>query len=48
MILARPTSEDPAMPQNPIQFQRGMPLSEFLEHYGTEAQCEAALEQECS
>ena len=33
------------MPQNPIQFQRGMPLSEFLEHYGTEAQCEVALEQ---
>jgi len=31
------------MPQNPIQFQHGMSLSEFVEQYGTEAQCEAAL-----
>jgi hypothetical protein len=28
-----------------IQFQPGMTLSQFLELYGTEEQCEAALEQ---
>jgi transposase-like protein len=33
------------MPQNPIQFQHGMSLNEFLTLYGTEAQCEAALQQ---
>ena len=33
------------MPQNPIQFQHGMSLNEFIEHYGTEALCEQALEQ---
>jgi transposase-like protein len=32
------------MPQNQIQFQHGMSLSEFIEQYGTEAKCEAALE----
>lgn len=32
------------MPQNPIQFQPGMSLSEFIATYGTEAKCEAALE----
>lgn len=32
------------MPQNPIQFQHGMSLSEFIEKFGTEAKCEAALE----
>lgn len=31
------------MPLNPIQFQRGVPLSEFLEDFGTEQQCEQAL-----
>jgi len=31
------------MPQNPIQFQHGMSLSQFIAHYGTEAKCEAAL-----
>jgi hypothetical protein len=31
------------MAQNPIQFQQGMSLSMFVEQYGTEAQCEAAL-----
>ena len=31
------------MPQNPIQFQPGMSLSEFIAIYGTEAKCEAAL-----
>jgi predicted RNA-binding Zn-ribbon protein involved in translation (DUF1610 family) len=30
---------------NRIQFQSGMSLSQFLELYGTEEQCEAALEQ---
>ena len=33
------------MPMNRIQFQPGMSLSQFLELYGTEEQCEAALEQ---
>lgn len=28
---------------NPIQFQKGLSLSEFISRYGTEAQCEAAL-----
>ena len=35
----------PSMPMNRIQFQGGMSLSQFLELYGTEEQCEAALEQ---
>jgi hypothetical protein len=33
------------MAMNPIQFQPGMSLSELFEHYGTEPQCEQALEQ---
>jgi len=33
------------MPQNPIQFQPGMSLREFLDQFGTEPQCEAALRQ---
>ena len=33
------------MPQNQIQFQPGMSLSELIERYGSEAQCEQALEQ---
>ena len=32
------------MAMNRIQFQPGMSLSEFMQRYGTEAQCEAALE----
>lgn len=32
-----------AMAINPIQFQKGLSLSDFLARYGTEAQCEAAL-----
>jgi transposase-like protein len=31
------------MPQNAIQFQPGMSLSTFIEQYGTEEACEAAL-----
>ena len=31
------------MPQNAIQFQCGMSLSAFIEQYGTEEACEAAL-----
>lgn len=31
------------MPKNEVQFQRGMSLHEFLQHYGTEVQCEKAL-----
>ncbi len=33
------------MAMNSIQFQPGMSLSEFFEQYGTERQCERALEQ---
>jgi transposase-like protein len=33
------------MPQNKIQFQPGMPLSELMERFGTETQCETALER---
>jgi ribosomal protein L37AE/L43A len=33
------------MPQNQIQFQHGMSLSELIARYGTEALCEKALEQ---
>jgi ribosomal protein L37AE/L43A len=33
------------MAMNTIQFQPGMSLSELFEQYGTEAQCEQALEQ---
>ncbi len=33
------------MPQNRIQFQHGMSLSEFIDTFGTEAKCEAALER---
>jgi hypothetical protein len=33
------------MPRNPIQFQPGMSLNELIERFGTEGQCEQALEQ---
>jgi hypothetical protein len=33
------------MAMNQIQFQPGMSLTELFEHYGTERQCEQALEQ---
>jgi len=33
------------MAQNRIQFQQGLSLPAFMARYGTEAQCEAALEQ---
>jgi hypothetical protein len=33
------------MPMNRIQFQHGMSLPEFINCYGTETQCEAALAQ---
>ena len=33
------------MPINPIQFQRGLSLPEFFARYGSEEQCEAALER---
>jgi len=32
------------MAQNSVQFQQGLSIFEFLEHYGTEEQCRAALE----
>ena len=33
------------MARNPIQFQSGLSLPAFLEQFGTEAQCQAALFQ---
>jgi hypothetical protein len=33
------------MAMNRIQFQHGMSLFEHFQHFGTEAQCEAALER---
>ena len=33
------------MAMNRIQFQQGLSLPAFLEQFGTEAQCEAALEK---
>lgn len=32
---------------NPIQFQKGLSLANFLQKYGREEQCEAALESAC-
>jgi hypothetical protein len=32
------------MPQNKIQFQKGMSLSSFIEQYGTEEKCNQAFE----
>jgi hypothetical protein len=34
-----------AMTPNHLQFQRGLSLNEFLRDYGTQAQCQAALEK---
>ncbi len=36
-------NEDFIMAKNPVQFQKGLSLSEFLDSYGTEQQCEQAL-----
>ena len=33
------------MPQNQMQFRHGMSWNAFIERYGTEAQCEQALER---
>ncbi|SHM00133.1 Transposase zinc-ribbon domain-containing protein [Vreelandella subglaciescola] len=33
------------MAMNPIQFQPGLSMPEFFEHYGIETQCAVALEQ---
>ena len=33
------------MPINRIQFQRGMPMPEFFQRYGSEAQCARAVER---
>ena len=33
------------MPQNPIQFQKGMSLNRFIDQYGTEEKCHQALEK---
>ena len=38
-------SEGIAVAMNRIQFQPGLSMPEFFEQYGTEAQCEAALEK---
>ena len=32
------------MPMNRVQFQQGMSLPEFMQRFGTEMQCAAALE----
>jgi hypothetical protein len=31
------------MAMNRVQFQRGLPMVEFLDRYGTQDKCEAAL-----
>ena len=31
------------MTMNRVQFQRGLSMAEFLDRYGSEEQCEAAL-----
>jgi hypothetical protein len=33
------------MSQSKIQYQAGLSLTQFTEQYGTESQCEAALEK---
>ena len=33
------------MPMNRVQFQPGLSMPEFFRQFGTEAQCEAALER---
>lgn len=33
------------MPQNRVQFQRGLSIAEFMDRYGTEEKCEAAVAQ---
>jgi hypothetical protein len=33
------------MPQSKIQYQAGLSLAQFTEQYGTESQCEAAVEK---
>jgi hypothetical protein len=38
-------NENFAMAKNPVQFQKGLSLSEFLGAHGTEQQCEQALYQ---
>ena len=35
------------MSRSAVQFQRGLSLPEFQRLYGTEEQCEAALEKVC-
>ena len=35
------------MPMNTVQFQLGLSMPEFIQLYGTEAQCEATLAQTC-
>ena len=32
------------MPMNRVQFQPGLSMPEFVQQFGTEAQCEAALQ----
>lgn len=31
------------MGRNRMQFQLGLPIAEFIEHYGTEEQCEQVV-----
>jgi len=43
--IARVLNERTIMAMNRIQFQPGLSMREFFERYGTEAQCEVALER---
>jgi ribosomal protein L37AE/L43A len=43
-IILLNSIEDKGMPQNQIQFQKGMSLSSFIEQYGTEEKCNQAFE----
>jgi hypothetical protein len=36
-------TEEAIMAKNPVQFQKGLGLHEFLEDYGSEEQCRGAL-----
>ena len=37
------SDEEVVMARNPIQFGKGLSLSEFQERYGTEEQCREAI-----
>ena len=46
VVMVIPTlDKEQAMTPNYLQFQPGLSLNEFLQDYGTQALCEAALEE---